>query len=178
MEIMILDWIQSTFRYEFLDKIMLVITRLGNGGAIWIAACLLLLVIPKTRGTGAAMLSALVLESFFCNVLIKPLAARIRPFDVKEGVQLLIAPPSDYSFPSGHAGAAFASASSLFFQGSRLWLPAGLLALLLGFSRLYLYVHYPSDVAAGILLGVVSGKLGNLLAERLAEKAACRKEKK
>ena len=96
-------------------------------------------------------------RAYLCNVILKPLAARPRPFEVNMGVRLLIEAPKDFSFPSGHTGASFAAAAALFFVGSRGWIPAAVLAALIGFSRLYLYVHYPTDVLAGALLGIAAG---------------------
>ena len=100
---------------------------------------------------------SLLTELLLCNVILKPAAARPRPFEVNMGVRLLIEAPKDFSFPSGHTGASFAAAAALFFAGSRGWIPVGILAVLIGFSRLYLYVHYPSDVLAGALLGIAAG---------------------
>lgn len=190
MELAILDFIQLNLRCGILDGIMTFITGLGDSGKIWIACTILLLLIPRTRKAGAAMGIALALESICCNVILKPFVARIRPCDVNTAVQLLIERPSDYSFPSGHTAASFAAASALYFtwkasqaDGSelrshisdsghltefsflkKLWIPAGILAGLIAFSRLYLYVHYPTDVLAGALIGIMFGWLGALLA--------------
>lgn len=107
------------------------------------------------------MAVSLVLEVLCCNIILKPFVARTRPCDVNAAVQLLVPRPSDYSFPSGHTGASFAAASSLLFGKNRMWIPSLILAVLIGFSRLYLYVHYPSDVLAGALIGIMLGWLGN-----------------
>ena len=155
---------------------MPLISRLGDKGFIWIAAALLLVLFPRTRRLGVAVAAALAIEIFLCSGLIKPLAARIRPCDINTGIQMLVARPTDYSFPSGHTAASFAAASALYFRRSRWWLPAGLLAALiwagaLGCSRLYLYVHFPTDVLGGAALGILSGWLG----VRLTDLAAGRK---
>ena len=142
---------------------MTAVTGLGDGGWIWISLTVLLLLFPGTRKTGMAMALSLVLELLLCNVILKPLVARVRPFDVNTAIQLLVAPPSDDSFPSGHTAASFAAASALYFSKSRLWIPAAVLAVLIGFSRLYLYVHYPTDVLAGALLGILMGRIGTAL---------------
>lgn len=87
--------------------------------------------------------------------------ARTRPYDVNTGVQLLVSRLHDYSFPSGHTAAAFASVTALYLAGEKkLWKPVLVLACLIGISRLYLYVHYPTDVLGGVLAGAVSGYLG------------------
>lgn len=163
MDFFILDFIQSHLRCGFLDMAMPLITKLGDAGILWILSALLLLLFPKTRRTGAVMAASLALEALFCNLLLKPLVARIRPYDINTTVQLLIARPMDFSFPSGHAGASFAAASALFYSKDRLWIPAVILASLIGFSRLYLYVHYPTDVLAGIVIGILFGWLGSML---------------
>lgn len=152
-----MDQIQQWMQCSFLDAAMPAVTALGNYGMIWIGLAALLLCISKTRRLGAVMAVSLVIELILCNVILKPLAARPRPFEVNMGVRLLIEAPKDFSFPSGHTGASFAAAAALFFVGSRGWIPAAVLAALIGFSRLYLYVHYPTDVLAGALLGIAAG---------------------
>lgn len=159
-ELVVLDFMQTHLRSGFLDAAMPLITALGNGGAVWIAFSLVLLLIPKTRKAGAAMAASLLLEVLCCNVILKPLVARVRPCEVNAAIRLLVARPTDFSFPSGHTGAAFAAASALYFSKNRLWLPSLMLAVLIAFSRLYLYVHYPSDILAGALIGIMAGWLG------------------
>lgn len=139
---------------------MPIITKLGNGGMIWIILTILLLLNRRYRRVGVAMLSALVMDAVVCNIIMKPLVARIRPFDVNTAVQLLIARPTDYSFPSGHTAASFAATFALYFSRQNLWKPALVLAVLIAFSRLYLYVHYPSDILGGIMIGITMGYLG------------------
>ncbi|MDO4174128.1 MAG: phosphatase PAP2 family protein [Eubacteriales bacterium] len=156
-ELSVLAWIQFHLRSGFLDAAMPLVTKLGNGGAIWLGCAVVLLFFPKTRKAGAAMAVGLVLEVLCCNVLLKPLVARVRPCDVNTAVQLLVARPTDFSFPSGHTGASFAAVSALYFSKNKLWIPAFVLAICIGFSRLYLYVHYPSDVLAGALVGAIAG---------------------
>ena len=112
MELKILDWIQI-IHVSWLDKLMVGITTLGNGGIIWIVSAAALLIIPKMRKAGTAMAVSLALEVLCCNVILKPLIARIRPCDVNAAVHLLIRRPADFSFPSGHTGAAFAAAAAL-----------------------------------------------------------------
>lgn len=160
IELNILDWIQ-TLHTPFLDKIMAFITRLGDAGIIWIVLSIVLLLIPKTRKSGAVMVAALVVDVLLCNIVLKNLVARTRPYDVNTGVHLLVAKLHDYSFPSGHTAASFASVTALYLAGEKkLWKFALVLACLIAISRLYLYVHYPTDVLGGILFGVISGYLG------------------
>lgn len=163
IDFQILDFIQAHMRCRFLDMAMPLITKLGDVGIIWIVLALGLLLFPKTRKVGAAVSAGLVLEALCCNILLKPVVARIRPYEVNLAVQLLIEKPVDFSFPSGHTAAAFATTSALFFSKSRLWIPALVLSVLLAFSRLYLYVHYPTDVLAGALLGILAGWIGSVM---------------
>ena len=160
IELSILDWFQ-TLHTPFLDKIMVFITRLGDAGIIWIVLSIVLLLIPKTRKSGVVMVAALVVDVLLCNIVLKNLVARTRPYDVNTGVHLLVAKLHDYSFPSGHTAASFASVTALYLAGEKkLWKFALVLACLIAISRLYLYVHYPTDVLGGILFGVISGYLG------------------
>jgi undecaprenyl-diphosphatase len=167
-DLSVLNYIQTNIRCTALDVIMPIITKLGDGGMIWILFSLTLLIVPKTRKTGAVMAASLLLEAFCCNSILKPLIGRSRPFAVNSSIQLLIPKPGGFSFPSGHTGASFAAAASLYFTGSRLWVPSLILAIFIAFSRLYLYVHYPTDVIAGTVLGIFSGWLGNKLIVHLS----------
>jgi len=161
----VLNFIYDNFRCGILDTLMPAVSKLGNAGLIWIVLAAALLIGRRNRMAGVAVLCALVLDLIVCNVVLKPLVARIRPCDVNTAVQLLIARPADYSFPSGHTAAAFAATSALYFSRRRLWIPALVLAVLIAFSRLYLYVHYPTDILAGIVVGIFMGYLGCRAAE-------------
>lgn len=156
-EITILDYIQAHFRSDFGDAVIPVFTHLGDGGWVCIAFTLLLIAIPKTRKVGIAVFVSLLLEALLCNVTLKPLVARTRPYDFNTAVTPLIGKQVDYSFPSGHTGSTFAVASGLFFKKNKLWIPFTIFAVLIGFSRMYVYVHYPSDVLVGALMGILSG---------------------
>lgn len=155
----ILDWIQQHLRSPFGDAVVPLITSLGNAGVLWILIGLVLLTRRSWRKTGVVLLLALLIEAFFCNIVLKNLVAMPRPFTLHENVQLLIPAPHDYSFPSGHTGAAFASAAALYFSRARYWIVVFVLAVLIAFSRLYLYVHFPTDVLGGIVLGIASAWL-------------------
>ena len=163
LDLSILDWIQTHLRCDFLDRVVPWITALGEFGAIWILLALVLLISPRTRKLGLAVAFALVLDLIFCNVIIKPLVARPRPFTLRPEIELLIQAPKDFSFPSGHTAASFAAAGALFFSKNRGWIPALILALAIAFTRLYLYVHFPSDVICGALLGILCGAAGAVL---------------
>lgn len=170
MEIQILDMIQN-LRTPFGDVVVPMITKLGNAGILWIILTLILLIIPKTRKTGVVMTVALLVDLLLCNVLLKNLVARTRPFDVNTSVQLLIAKPHDYSFPSGHTAASFASVAALYLAGEKkLWKPALVVAVLIACSRLYLYVHYPTDIIGGVVFGTLSGYLGYKITEEIEKR--------
>ena len=153
MEQQLLDWVQSVFRADWLDGVMAFVSALGDAGAVWIALALALLCFRKTRRAGLTVAAALVLDLVVCNGVLKPLFGRVRPCVVNPAVELLVSCPTDASFPSGHTAASFAAVGALRAAGSRLWLTSLVLAILIGFSRLYLYVHWPSDVLFGALLG-------------------------
>jgi undecaprenyl-diphosphatase len=169
-ELGVLNWIQIHFRCIPLDHVMPVVSAVCNRGMIWIILAVVLLAFRRTRRVGLTVCLALVLDLLCCNVILKPLVARIRPCDVNTAVQLLISRPRDYSFPSGHAASSFAAVFALRASGSRLWIPALVLALLIAFSRLYLYVHWPSDILAGAVLGIALGYLAHGILTRFAVK--------
>ena len=156
LEIGILEWLQG-IHHPILDQIMLAVTSLGNGGIIWIVTAAVLLCLPRTRKYGLCLAVALILDLLLCNLMMKPLVHRTRPFDVSGFEDLLLARPADYSFPSGHTMAAFASAPVLWYLNKKLGTAAFILAALIGFSRLYLYVHFPTDVLGGMIFGLMIG---------------------
>lgn len=154
----ILLWIQDNLRADFLNPLVKGITYLGNGGILMIAACLILMIIPKTRRLGAVCALSLALEFIICNLLLKTTIARTRPYETVDGLTRIIGKQSDYSFPSGHSGASFAVASVIFREApKRIGIPILILAFLIALSRLYVGVHFPTDVIAGIILGTLTG---------------------
>lgn len=160
MEIQILDQIQK-MRSPIGDEIMCFITSLGNAGWIWIVLAAALLMYPKTRKTGCIVAAALIFDLILCNGILKNLIARTRPFDINTAVELIVKRPRDYSFPSGHTAASFATIGALFFAGQKkLGIAALVPGILIAFSRLYLYVHFPTDILGGILVGLLAGFCG------------------
>lgn len=167
----ILDWIAETLRCGFLDFLMPLITVLGDAGIFWIAVAVVLLFIPKYRKIGLGMGAALIIGLLVCNVTLKPLIARPRPYDYQlthfgKTIELLVARPHDFSFPSGHTLASFEGATVLLIGNKKMGIPAMVLACLIAFSRMYLYVHYPTDVLVSVVLGVAFGFLGNWLVKK------------
>ena len=167
-DLSVLDALQGC-RTAGLDAFFSAVTHLGDGGILWIAFTLVLLCIPKTRRLGLCAAFALIFDLLLCNICIKPLVGRVRPYAIRD-VVLLVRAPTDASFPSGHAAAAFSAASALAWRRSRLAIPAVILACVIAFSRLYLYIHYPTDVLAGIALGALCGWLGCFVCGRILRK--------
>ena len=174
-EFAILDWIQAHLRCGFLDAVLPAISRTANHGELWIILAVILLLIRGQRKYGASVACGLILDLVSCHIILKPLIGRIRPFAVNGLVELLIAAPTDASFPSGHTAASFAAVFALKTAGSPLWKPALAVALVIAFSRLYLYVHWPSDVLGGALLGAAVGWAGAKIVEKADNIIAKRK---
>ena len=167
----ILDWIAEHLYCGFLDKVMPLITLLGDAGIFWIAIAVVLLFFPKTRKMGLSMGAALLLGVVICNIIMKPAFARIRPYDYQlehfgKTIQLLVATPHDFSFPSGHTIASFEAATAICIHNKKWGVPALVLACLIAFSRLYLYVHYPTDVLASVVLGIGFAFLGSWMVKK------------
>ena len=169
-ELGILDFIQQNFRCAFLDVFFPFITKFGDGGYFWIAVSILLLCFKKTRRTGLMMGMALTIGLLVVNITIKPLVARIRPYDLNPAIELLVPRLNDGSFPSGHTLACFECATVIMIRDKRFGIPALVLAVLVALSRLYLYVHYPTDVLVGMILGVLFGFFGVILIRAILKK--------
>ncbi|MDO5323378.1 MAG: phosphatase PAP2 family protein [Clostridia bacterium] len=156
IESAILLWIQNNLRCDFLTPVMRVITTLGNGGAFWIVLTLLLLIFKRTRRMGVYCAASMLLTLLVVNLCIKPLAARTRPYELIEGLQILVSRPHDFSFPSGHSANSLTCAWTIFRLAPKKYgVPALVLAVLIALSRLYVGVHYPTDVLAGAAIGVL-----------------------
>lgn len=147
----ILDFIQG-LHTDILDKVFSFITHLGDKGHIWIALSICLLFAKKYRRSGAYMLLTLLITAFFTSC-IKEIVMRPRPFVLNELITIYIDRPKGYSFPSGHTSSSFSAAAFLWLSYKRAGYAAMLAAAFIAFSRLYFYVHFPSDVFVGALLG-------------------------
>lgn len=175
----ILDWIQANLQSGFMDTVMPIITLFGDAGIFWMVWAALLAIFPKTRKIGLGMGFAMALGLLICNGILKPLVGRMRPYDFQINVlgkewtdfllagELLIGPQSDKSFPSGHTIASFEACTVLLLGDKRMGIPATILAILIAFSRLYLYVHYPTDVITSVFLGILFGIIGYAIAKKL-----------
>ncbi len=179
----ILDWIQANLQSSFMDKFMPIVTVLGDAGLFWIAWAVLLLLFPKTRKIGLGMGFALIMGLLICNVTLKPMIQRIRPYDFQEQefgilINLLIDRQHDFAFPSGHTIASFEAATVLLKNSKKMGIPAMILAVIIAFSRLYLYVHYPTDVIFSVFAGILFAFIGDALAGLAAPKLAPKKRGK
>ena len=150
----LLLWIQNHMRNAVLDPVMTTITQFGDGGIFWIMMAILMLCIRNIRRTGLACALSMIIGLVVTNLILKNLVARVRPYDLIEGLTVLVSKPHDWSFPSGHTTNALAAAWVMFTQLPRKYgVPALILALLIAFSRMYVGVHYPTDVLGGIVVG-------------------------
>ena len=157
-EFQILDKLQ-TIHTPLLDRFMVAITKLGDAGIVWIILTVILLLIPKTRKSGVYMAVALIADLIICNVILKPIVARIRPYSINQTVQLLVTPLKDYSV------------SALYFAGrKRMAAGALIVSVLIAFSRMYLYVHYPTDVLGGLIIGLLCGWIADMIIQKVMEK--------
>ena len=154
---------------------MVAITSLGNAGILWIVMAAVLLIIPRTRKVGICMAIALVLDLLMTNCLLKNLVARTRPYDVANFTDLIVKKPKDYSFPSGHTAASFAAVTALFMSRKKLLGAIScVIAILIAFSRMYLYVHFPTDIIGGIVVGVAAGVAAGFILRAIDKKLAAK----
>ena len=171
----VLDWIAANLWCPALDAIMPVITALGDAGIFWMAIAAALLLSRKTRRVGVGMGIAMLTGLLLCNATLKPLCQRPRPYDYQYDVfgkliPLIIERQHDFSFPSGHTIASFEAAGVIALNNKKWGIGALVLACLIAFSRLYLYVHYPTDVLVSIVLGLILALLGNWLSRRIPDR--------
>lgn len=174
----VFQWIQTHIWCSFLDVFMPIITFLGEGGWFWIVLAVLFLFMKKYRKSGVSMAFALILMLIVNDLILKNIFARVRPFNFAEFADLyavfptalngkpdlLVHLPSSFSFPSGHTSSSFAAATAILLTKKwKVGVPAFILAILIGFSRNYLMVHYPTDVLFGALFGIIYALLAYFL---------------
>ena len=149
----------------WMDSFMVFMSWLGDNGMVWCVLAAILLAWPKKRRAGLICASALLMSLLFTNTILKNLVARPRPYEVFTWLAPLVPALSDFSFPSGHASASFAAATAVILSGlDKKWvIPSLVLAILISFSRIYVGMHYPTDVLAGAFIGALCGVLSWLL---------------
>lgn len=180
----ILLFIQENLRFDWFTEPTIFVSHLGDHGKIWIILCLTLLLFKRTRKAGICGLLALLINLLITNVTLKPLVARVRPYEQFNDLILLLERQKDFSFPSGHTSSSFAAAWAIFQtyrlpklaadcstradknrkmdtdgwkkEWSLLGISALILAVWIGWSRIYVAVHFPTDVLAGAVIGVFS----------------------
>ena len=163
----ILLWIQEHIRKEFFDPIVIFISSLGNAGWFWLVLLAVLLCSPRYRKAGMTGMVAVLIGFLITNVWIKNMAARIRPYEVVEGLKFIGTKPHDFSFPSGHSTCSIAASAALFATlPKKAGIPLLVLAILICLSRLYVGVHYPTDVLAGVLIGLFAAMASFYLMNR------------
>ncbi len=173
MDFSILDSIQQSLRTPFLDNLMLLATHLGDLALIWFIAAAVLIASPRRRRYGIALVVAIVISAALGALVLKPLFGRVRPFEAVGFMGLLIPAPSGSSFPSNHSMVSFAAATVLCCLPEKgrgvtfVKVAAVCVACLIAFSRIYLYVHFPSDILIGAVLGVVLGFASLALVKKL-----------
>lgn len=171
LDAQILLWIQDTLRYPVLNPFMKFVTSLGDSGNIWIALALFCLFFHKLRKGGKAVLIALLLSFIVNNLFLKRLFGRIRPYDVIEGLTILIRKPGEFSFPSGHTASSFGAATAFYLNVNKKWGAAAIfLAIAIGFTRMYVGVHYPTDVLGGMICGIFTGILSSWIVNNIWER--------
>lgn len=188
IEFAILDFFNTYIKNDFLDILVPFITSLGNGGFIWIVITIILLVMKKTRKIGFYMALSLIFSLIVCNLTLKPIFARTRPFEINKDITLLIKKPTDFSFPSGHTASSFAAATAFLMgnikkNGEKKYLANKkyvflifFVAIVIAISRLYLYVHFPSDVFIALVLGTFLGYLASKVCDKIYKIKINRKE--
>lgn len=162
-----LDWLMTIQQWHtpFLDSVFMNITALGDRGFLWIMAGIVMMLTKKYRRQGLLLLVGLLLTVLVGNVLLKNLIQRDRPCWLYPEVPLLISCPKDFSFPSAHSMSSFAGATALWFTNRRYGIVAYIVAAAIAFSRLYLFVHWPTDVLVGSALGILVGMVVFYIAE-------------
>lgn len=157
----LLNWIQGHIRTKKMDKFMLFASKLGDGGIIWIIYAVLFFCFGSTRPNAVTLFFVVSLCALVGNFVIKPLFRRTRPCnnDDSDSKPLLLSRPSDSSFPSCHTMTSFAAVVAIFQAGGLLGITSVVFASLISFSRMYLFVHYPSDVLIGAIMGLAAARL-------------------
>ncbi len=173
LELGFLEALREALSHPSAETVLVAVSRLGDFGFIWIALALVLVVVRASRRAGVSMLAALLFGYLVCNLTLKPLIERLRPCDLVADVSLIACPP-DFSFPSGHTTSAFAAACALAWFYPKAGAAALFFAVLMALSRMYLFVHFPSDILAGAAVGALCAFVAVKLVRRAMPAAAGR----
>lgn len=173
----ILNFIQANLHNLLFDKMMPLISRIGDISTIWLIVAVVFLLIPKYRKYGMMIVFAVLLAAFIGEVVLKNLVERVRPCNINTVFPILIPRPTDFSFPSGHTSSSFAAATIIWKAKRKFGILALLLASFIAFSRLYLYVHYPTDILAGLVLGLLCALTVNAVIDSIYKKKLLDTEK-
>ena len=169
IEFAFLDYLQ-TLRTPLLDQLMLYMTAFVGDGEVVVAFGVLLLCFKQTRKAGMTLLIAMPIAFLLSSLGLKKLFARIRPCNINMAVDMLVARPQSFSFPSGHTTQAFALFMSMYFtKMKKLFLITACIGLVICFSRMYLYVHFPTDILGGAVVGTLSAYLAWKLVKRIKD---------
>ena len=173
----ILLWIQNSLRAPWLSPIVVGVTHLGDAGVFWILVTLALLCFRRTRKLGITCAISMLIGLAATNLIIKNWVARVRPYELVAGLERIIGAQRDWSFPSGHTTNSFACAWVLFRRAPRRYgVPALVMAALIALSRLYVGVHYPTDVFAAIAIGIAAAEAAIVIVKALRKKFPAFKE--
>ena len=168
-----LYWLQSLHN-PVLDTIMTFITKLGDAGLFWIGVGIVCLVLKKHRRTGLQVLLTMLVTFIVGNLILKNLFHRSRPCAIDPSIELLLPYPSEYSFPSGHTMNGYAAAFALFLNNKKIGIPALILATLIAFSRMYHFVHFPTDILAGFCVGFGAAIMMNYIFDKVQARRAAK----
>ncbi|MDO5040718.1 MAG: phosphatase PAP2 family protein [Peptoniphilus sp.] len=168
MEKLILDFI-AKFQNTFLDHMAIAFDLLGSKGAVFVIIGLALMIDKRTRKMGIHVIISLIMCLVLGNLLLKPLIGRIRPY-ARFNIPIIIEPYKDFSFPSGHTYSAFATAFSIKRYDEDLGVFMIFVSVLMAFTRMYLYVHYPTDILGGVALGYVCAKMAEVTLQYVVKK--------
>ena len=161
----------QNIRTPFLDKFFVTITSIpGNYGQMWVVLGIILLIFKKTRKCGITIILSYLLVYGLGQYVLKDLIARPRPCHIDQTIELLISRPSSFSCPSTHSGWAFAAACSIFLYNKKIGIPVIIFAFLVAFSRLYLFVHFPSDVLFGTVIGIIFAILSKFVVNKILKR--------
>jgi len=167
-EFSLLYWLQE-LHTPILDKIMIVITRLGDAGLFWIGIGIVCLVLKKHRRMGLQVLVSMLFTFIIGNLILKNLFQRQRPCAIDPSIELLIPYPSEFSFPSGHSMNGMTAAIALFLNNKKIGIPALILTCFIGFSRMYHFVHFPTDILGGFCVGFAVAIIVNYVFDKVQE---------